>query len=215
MRKRDTVMKKALTLVLAILLCVGIFAGCSKKDSTIVLEGLPITAENASPYEGVYLENGDVEQVSSVYAMKFTNTGDQSVQNAQLVFSDGTNELVFFLEMLPAGKSVTVVEANKLAATKAEIHYVDGTVTYIDAGLENVGCVEVTGDGPVQVRNTTEDALPLVRIFYRKTDGNGNLIGGPCYSFMVDGIEAGATVDAEAEFWDESCEVVTVLVINE
>ena len=208
-------MKKAMSFVLVILICVSLFAGCSKKDSKIVLEGLHITAENVSPYEGVYLENGDVEQVSGVYAMKFTNTGDQTIHSAQLVFSDGTNELVFFVEMLPAGKSVTVVEVNKLAATNAKVLYVDGTVTYIDAGLENMNCVEVTGNGPVQVRNTTEEMLPLVRIFYRKTDGNGNLIGGSCYSFMVDGIEAGATVDAEADFWDESCEVVTVLVINE
>ena len=208
-------MKKAMSFVLVILLCVGIFAGCSKKDSAIVLEGLNITAENVSPYEGVCVENGDVEQVAGVYAMKFTNTGDQSIHNAQLVFSDGTNELVFLLEMLPAGKSVTVVEVNKQASTEAEIHYVDGTVSYIDAGLENRDCVEVTGDGPIQVQNTTDEALPLVRVFYRKTDGNGNLIGGPCYSFMVDGIEAGGTVDAVAEFWDMSCEVVTVLVINE
>ena len=126
-----------------------------------------------------------------------------------------SNELVFLLEMLPAGKSVTAVEVNKQASTEAEIHYVDGTVSYIDAGLENRDCVEVTGDGPIQVHNTTDEALPLVRVFYRKTDGNGNLIGGPCYSFMVDGIEAGGTVEAEAEFWDMSCEVVTVLVINE
>lgn len=215
-------MKKAMSFVLALLLCVGMFAGCTKEKTedqsakVIVLEDIHITVENVSPYEGMCLEAGDKEQVSGVYAMKFTNTGDQAIHSAQLFFSDGTNELVFYLEMLPVGETVTVVEINKLASTDAEIQYVDGIVTYLEAGLENMDCVEVTGSGSaVQVHNTTDEALPLVRVFYRETDDAGNMIGGPCYSFMIDGIEANDTVEAVADRWGENCEVVTVLVINE
>lgn len=215
-------MRKAMHFVLALVLCVGLFAGCSnekseeQKASAMVLEDVHITAENVSPYEGICLEAGDEERVSDVYAIKFTNTREETIHSAQLFFSDGTNELVFYLEMLPAGKSVTVAEINKLTATDAEIQYIDGTVTYLEPGLESMDCVEVTGSSrTVQVRNTTDEALPLVRVFYRRTDDTGNLIGGPCYSFMLDGIEAGRTIEAEADRWDESCEVVTILVINE
>lgn len=215
-------MKKVICVLLVLALSVSVFAGCSKdeqeeEEKTFELEGMNITAENVSPYEGRFLEDPAGETVSGVYAMKFTNTGDQTIQSAQLFFSNGTDELVFWLEMLPAGASVTVAELNMLPAAEGEINYVDGTVTYLEAGLENADCVEVTGsnEGMIQVRNTTEEALPLVRIFYRHTDGEGNLIGGPCYSAMVDGIEAGGNAEAEAEFWTDDCQVVTVLVVNE
>ena len=176
-----------------------------------------ITAENVSPYEGNYLEYGDVEQVSGLYAMKFTNTGDQTIQSAQLVFSDGTQELTFRFEMLPAGQSVIVAELSQLSAASEELNYVDGVVTYLEGIVENKDCVKVTDnkDGTVKVENVTDEMLPLVRVFFRPTDSNGNPIGGPCKSIMVDGIEAGASVTVEAEGWEETCVVVAILVINE
>ena len=184
---------------------------------TFELESVKITAENVSPYEGVYLEYGDKERVSGLYAMKFTNTGDQTIQNAQLIFSDGTQELEFRLEMLPAGHSVIVAEQKQLAVIAEQLQYVDGTAVYLEAGLEQADCAKVTGnqDGTVRIENVTEEMLPLVRVFFRSADESGNPIGGPCRSVMADGIEAGAAVTVEAEGWDDSCAVVTVLVINE
>ena len=219
-------MKKAICLCLAILMIVCVCAGCGKDDQketepqvikTFELKDEKITAENVSPYEGKYLEYGDVETVSGIYAMKFTNTGDQTIQDAQLVFSDGTQELTFRFEMLPAGQSVIVAELNQLTVASEELNYVDGTITYLEGILENKDSVQVVDnkDGAVQVKNVTEDMLPLVRVFYRPADENGNPIGGPCKSVMVDGIEAGASITVEAEGWDETCVVVTVLIINE
>ena len=212
--------------MLVLIMCVFVLAGCgqdkqketeSQVINTFELENEKITAENVSPYEGKYLENGDVETVSGIYAMKFTNTGDRTIQSAQLVFSDGVKELSFCLEMLPAGKSVIVAEQNKLSVASEQLQYVDGTVTYLEGDLENMDCIQVTDnkDGTVQVKNVTDEILPLVRVFYRSADKNGDPIGGPCRSIMVDGIEAGASATVEAENWDDSCVVVTVLVINE
>lgn len=215
-------MKKVICLILVLTLAVSVFAGCNKDEQEeekkiLELEGMNITAENVSPYEGAFLEDPTGETVYGVYAMKFTNTGDETIQTAQLFFSNGTDELVFWLEMLPAGESVTVAELNMLPVAEGEINFVDGTVAYLETGLENVDCVEVTGynDGMIQVKNTTDEMLPLVRIFYRHTDSEGNLLGGPCYSAMIDGIEASGTAEAEAEFWTDDCTVVTVLVVNE
>lgn len=219
-------MKKLICLCLSVLMILCIFAGCGKNGEeetepqvikTFELEKEKITAENISPYEGKYLENGDVETVSGLYAMKFTNTGDQTISEAQLIFSDGTQELSFWLEMLPAGQSVIVAEQDQLAAAVEQLQYVDGNVTYLEAGLENAGSVQVTdnGDGTVKVENVTDEMLPLVRVFFRPAAENGDSLGGPCRSFMVDGIEAGSAVDVSVEGWDKSCVVVTVLVINE
>jgi hypothetical protein len=219
-------MKKVICFALVILMLAAACTGCAgnepkETEPQIVkifeLENEKITAENVSPYEGDYLEYGDVEPVSGLYAMKFTNTGDQTISSAQLIFSDGTQELSFCLEMLPAGQSVIVAEQNQLAAASEELAYVDGKVEYLEAGLENIASVEISGnqDGTVQLRNLTEEMLPLVRVFYRPTDANGVLLGGPCQSILVDGIEPGATVNISAPGWDETSVVVTVLVINE
>lgn len=219
-------MKKAICLCLAILMTVCTCAGCDKDEpqetepqvvKTFELENERITAENVSPYAGKYLEYGDVETVSGICAMKFTNTGDQTIQDAQLVFSDGTQELTFRFEMLPAGQSVIVAELNQATVASEELNYVDGTVTYLEGILENKDGVQVTDnkDSTVKIENVTGEMLPLVRVFFRPADENGNPIGGPCKSLMVDGIEAGAAVDVAAEGWDETCVVVTVLIINE
>ncbi len=244
-------MKKTICLVIVLLLCVSMLAGCSKdnpqnKDpqtdapqtdvpqtdapqaddpqaeapvitKTFTLENEKMTAENVSPYEGAFWEDGSAEAVSGVCAVKFTNTSDQTIQDAQLIFSDGTQELSFWLEMLPAGQSVLVCEQNRKAAASEQLQYVDGTVTYLAAGLENTSAITTTSTtaGLVDVENVTEAMLPLVRIFYRSTNQDGTPLGGVCQSVMADGLEANAAVTVEAENWDASSVVVTVLVINE
>ena len=219
-------MKKAICLCLAILMIVCACVGCDNEEQketepqvikTFELKDEKITAENVSPYEGKHLEYGDVETVSGICAMKFTNTGDQTIQSAQLVFSDGTQELSFQFEMLPAGQSVLVAEQNQLSAAAEELNFVDSNIAYLEAGLEKADCVKVTdnSDGTVKIENVTDEMLPLVRVFFRPADANGNPIGGPCKSVMVDGIEAGAAVETAAEGWDKTCVVVTVLIINE
>jgi hypothetical protein len=184
---------------------------------TFALEKEKITVENVSPYEGKYLEYGDQEAVSGIYAMKFTNTGDRTIRDTQLIFSDGTQELSFWLEMLPVGQSVVVAEQSQTAVAAEQIQYVDGNVNYLDASLEKADCVKVTDNqnGTVRVENVTGEMLPLVRVFFRPTDAKGVSLGGPCKSFMVDGLEAGASADIAPEGWDNTCVIVTVLVINE
>lgn len=194
-------------------MCVCVLAACSNKNpketepqvvKVFELENEKITAENVSPAEGVY-------------TMTFTNTGDKTIQNAQIVFGDGTQELMFQFEMLPVGQTITVAELEEITVAAEELKHIDSNISYLEAGLENPDSVKVTGveDGMVQVKNITEEVLPLVRIFYRQTDDNGNMIGGACDSVLVDGIAPGETAQVEAKNWNSSCVVVTVLVINQ
>ena len=206
-------MKKIISLVMVLAMCVCVLAACSNKNpketepqvvKVFELENEKITAENISPAEGVY-------------TMTFTNTGDKAIQNAQIVFGDGTQELMFQFEMLPVGQTITVAELEEITVAAEELKYIDSSISYLEDGLENLNSVEVTGgeDGTIQVKNITEEVLPLVRVFYRQTDENGNMIGGVCYSVLVDGIAPGETSRVEAENWNSSCVVVTVLVINQ
>ena len=206
-------MKKAICLSLAILMIVCACAGCGKDDQKetepqiikiFELENEKITAANVSPAEGVY-------------TMTFTNTGDKTIQDAQLVFGDGTQELLFQFEMLPVGQTITVVEQDGLSVAAEELKYIDSHISWLEDGLENPDSVEVTGgeDGMLQVKNITGEVLPLVRIFYRQTDDNRNMIGGVCRSVLVDGIAPGETVQVKADGWTDHSVLVTVLVVNQ
>ena len=206
-------MKKAICLCLAILLIACTCVGCGREEQKetepqiikiFELENEKITAENVSPTEGVY-------------TMSFTNTGDKTIQDAQLVFGDGTQELMFQFEMLPVGRTITVVEQEALGVAAEELKHIDSSISYLEDGLENPGSVEVTSgeEGMIQVKNITGEVLPLVRVFYRQTDDNGNMIGGSCCSTLVDGIAPGETVQVEADGWTDNSVVVTVLVVNQ
>ncbi len=206
-------MKKAICLCLAILLIACTCVGCGREEQKetepqiikiFELENEKITAENVSPTEGVY-------------TMSFTNTGDKTIQDAQLVFGDGTQELMFHFEMLPVGRTITVVEQEALGVAAEELKYIDSSISYLEDGLENPGSVEVTSgeEGMIQVKNITGEVLPLVRVFYRQTDDNGNMIGGSCCSTLADGIAPGETVQVEADGWTDNSVVVTVLVVNQ
>lgn len=187
-------------------------------DSGQSPESGPLQAENASPYSGLYLEYGDRELVSGLCAMRFTNTGDKTISEARLTFTDGQKELQFRLEMLSAGQSVLVAEYNQHPATDAELQYVDGQIHYLEDGLvEQKDCVELQlqQDGTLQIRNVTGEDLPLVRVFFRPVNESGELLGGPCESVLADGIMAGEAALVEGSGWDETCAVVTVLLINE
>ena len=186
-------------------------------NNVMELTGMHMTAENVSPYEGIFLEDPALGTVSGVYAMKFTNTGDQTIHSTQLIFSNGVDDLVFWVEMMPAGQSVIVAEMNAKKVEAGEIQFVDGTMDYLEAGLENPDAVEVTcgSNDMMEVRNVTQEALPLVRVFYRSVNGDGILMGGPCYSVVIDGLDVDGTVEVEAEYWDENSAVVSVLVVNE
>ena len=206
-------MNKAISLCLAILMIACTFVGChhdEQKESEpqavriFELENEKIIAENVSPDEGVY-------------AVRFTNTGDKTIQDAQLVFGDGTQELMFWFEILPAGQTITVTEQDELRVAAEELKYIDSSISYLADGIENPGSVEVTGgeEGLIQVKNITGEVLPLVRVFYRQTDDSGNMIGGSCCSVLADGIAPGETVQVMADGWNDRSAVVTVLVVSQ
>lgn len=184
--------------------------------NAMLVEDDTILVENVTPYSGACMESGNPEDVSDVYAFRITNLGGQTIQTAELIFATEQQELFFCVEMLPAGQTTTVVEAVNAPATEELVYYLEGNVSYLDSSLENADCIEVSGsDGTVTVKNVTDELLPLVRVFYRTADENGNILGGTCFSFVADGIEPGAEVTVEAENWTENSIISTVLLVQE
>ena len=174
---------------------------------------------NVAPYTGIYLEGGlyNKSREENVYALKVTNTSSETILNAVLVYNDGTQDLDFFIEMLPAGRSVYVVELTKKQVVSTELTFVQGAVNYLEEGIENKDTVQVTStrNGTLLVKNLSDQEVACVWIFYRKVTDSGVLLVGRVHSTMSDEILPGEELEVEAELWQpNSCEIVNVLLLD-
>lgn len=222
--------KKLLWLLLALLLCVLTGCGEAPKATEPTTEARPsfadmtpadlqgiLKVESASPYSGLYIETEEKDRVEGVYALRLTNVSQQTILQAELRFTDGTNELFFNLEMLPVGDSVIVVELNKTPMLAQTPELVNAAVNYLEEGMEDMECVEIYSEeyGVLNVKNLTEKTLPGVWVFYRRTTPDGELLGGICHSCMVVDLEPGVTDNPEAPYWSsETCQIVNVIRID-
>jgi hypothetical protein len=180
------------------------------------LQGI-LKVENASPYSGVYIETEEKDRVEGVYALRFTNISEKTIMLAELHFTDGTNDLYFNIEMLPVGDSVIVVELNKTPMISETPELVQAAVNYLEEGMENWDCVKISGEEHcvLNITNVTEETLPGVWVFYRRTTPDGEQLGGPCHSCMVVDLEPGLTDNPDALHWSPGhCVVVNVILID-
>jgi hypothetical protein len=178
-----------------------------------------IEVMNVAPYTGIYMEAGpfNKSREENVYALKVTNTSTETILNAVLVYNDGTQDLNFFIEMLPAGKSVYVVELTKKQVVSTKLTFVQGAVNYLEEGVENKDAVAITPNRnfSVTVKNLSDKEIPCVWIFYRKVLEDGTLLGGRTLSTLCETILPGEELDVQAEFWQyNSCELVNVLLLD-
>ena len=174
---------------------------------------------NISPYSGIYLEGGPMLKTreENLYAIKITNTSDKTIANITLVYNDGTQDLNFYAEMIPAGQSIYVVEKEMKFFASAELTYVSGVITYLENAVENMDAVEITPtrNSTLMVKNITKEELACVVIYYRKVVEDGTLLGGPVYSAVCEEIMPDDEYEAEAECWqNSSCKVINVLIYN-
>ena len=187
--------------------------------------GLDITPEelsgvvsvvNISPYTGIHIEKGDDEnkdRVENVTALKFTNTGAATIADAHFVFSDGSQELNFYLQMLPAGSVVTLVEYDKKTAKTSNLQYVDSQINYLSDAIEDPDGFEVLESeyGSFIVENKTKQELDKVEIYYRRAFEDGTL-GGICYVEVLEDVGVGDIVYADPGYWSDKCAIVNILL---
>lgn len=185
-------------------------------ERTIVLKEIGIQAESESPYEGIYIEQGDDEnkdRVEGVGALAFTNTAEKTIKDAHFVFTDGTQELNFYLQMLPYGSTVTVVEFDKKKVSAQDLQYVDSKINYLSDAIENRDGFEVLESeyGSLIVENKTKQELLKAEIYYRRAYKDGTL-GGICYVEVLEDVGIGDIVYANPYYWSDKCAIVNILL---
>lgn len=221
MRLRSRIIVYLLSGLLLLSGCAG--NGKADKDKipkptkqTIILNEIGIQAENTSPYTGIYIEQGDDEnkdRVEGVYALAITNTAQKTIQNAHLVFSDGNDELHFYLQMLPCGSTVTVVEYDKKPVKSGDLQLVDSQINYLSDAIEDPDGFEVLESeyGSFIVENKTKQELDKVEIYYRRAFEDGTL-GGICYVEVLEDVGIGDIVYADPGYWSDKCAIVNILL---
>ena len=237
---------RQIKMLAVLILCISLLAGCGQglpkdplttyvPETTIEPTVIPATinlednvtleeiadslaVENISPYTGVFVECDPEDQcrVEGIYALEITNISDETILNAVLNYNDGTNNLVFYIEMLPEGQTIVVAEQNMQEMTSEELTFTGGAVNYLEEGMEAMDKVEITptDNSTLFVKNVSEEYLPITWVFYRQTDREGRLIGGRCYSAMAGDLPPLAEYEAEAPDWRRSCVIVNVLVLD-
>lgn len=149
-------------------------------------QGLTILA--AGSYSGRYFEDGSDEAVEQVAALLVKNTGDVTVEYAEITAGSSS----FVLSGLPVGATVLVQEAAR------------GTGPVVDAVVS--ACVPAAslaeqydtdfevylGDGVINIRNISgRNFANDVSVYYKNVE-NGVLLGGITYRARFNGIESGA-----------------------
>jgi NAD(P)-dependent dehydrogenase (short-subunit alcohol dehydrogenase family) len=111
-----------------------------------------------------------------VYALGVTNISDKTIENLTLTYNNGEQELVFYVEMLPAGWTAVPMDTEGTAVTAMELTYVSGDVSiaadrarFVDTALEKYGridiLVNVAGVAPkvrADLLTMTEDSYDYV-----------------------------------------------------
>lgn len=150
--------------------------------------GLRIT--DVGKYTGVYMEDGSDEIVSGVLMIAVTNTGENDIQYAEITMPVGEETAKFTLTTLPVGKTVILLERNRMA-------YVSGTYTEADASnvavfreplslCEDRLRLQIL-DGAINVVNISGSDIPGDIVIYYKNATADVYYGGITYRVRLEG----------------------------
>ena len=159
------------------------------------VDGTDLVALYPALYEGAFPEDGSGEYVVDVAALVLQNTSSTGIKNARVVLQWEQGAYVFELDMLPAGKSVLVMERQKQPFAKHHWTACFGEQTVGERVWEpdNALTVDEVSMGDIRVSNQTEDSLKNVRIYYKSyLPEEGLYIGGIAYCMGISEIAGGA-----------------------
>lgn len=178
-----------------------------------------LLVENKSPFTSQYMEcePEDFERRYDVYALGVTNISDKTIENLTLTYSNGEQDLIFHVQMLPVGWTVVPMDLDGTAVTASDLTYVSGQVNFLEGVREVTDEVELTEtmNGTVIVKNMTNEEMPAVVVYYRDVDYLGNVMAGRCFSVTSESLIPGWQEELETEQWLPSCVIVNVVVLDQ
>ena len=192
-------MKKLLALLLAVVLCLGLLAGCGEE---------PAPEDTGTP-EGEEPSGDPVELTLWLPVYQFSDGGisDEDFWNEKLDAFEAENNCVVNVEILSWTDYATVIYTGMLSDEGPDVCYVTETFDLIDAGLL----------APLDEYITDEDRELYVFLDQGAYDADGNLCtwpmmaGNPCVIFYnMDMLEAAGITELPTT-WDEFYNVCVAL----
>ena len=178
---------------LLVRLCTTASSVPCRQDETIsfpcVMETLVV--HQLTGFEGGYIEDGSLEEVSNVAALVLENTSDRFL-NAKIQVHTCADTLEFSVYMIAPHSRLMVLEANKRQWELSDVLSVESQV--IPLTIEPLA-LELTpeGQGTLRLKNTTDCVLRNITV-YHKTCYENLYVGGIVYSTEISSLLPGETV---------------------
>ena len=151
-----------------------------------------LVVSDIGSYTGLYMEDGSDEVLAQILMLVVTNTGDKTVQYAEISLTDGTTTANFALTTLPPGESAVLLEQNRMAYDEGKdltqvnvqnvayfpsepvIHSDKLSIQSLDGmmNVTNISGEDISGDVVVYYKNASTDML-YGGITYRVTISGG------------------------------------------
>ena len=178
--------------------------------------GLWIT--DVGKYTGVYMEDGSDEVVSGVMMIAVTNAGEEDVQYAEIAMPVGDQTAQFTLSTLPVGKTVILLEMNRMEYVSGE--YSEASVTslavfpYPLSLREDLLQIQIL-DGAINVANISGNDIHDDIVIYYKNSAADVYYGGITYRIPIEGgLKAGEIRQVMASRFNQSSSRLLMVTIG-
>ena len=165
----------------------------------------------AAGYDGAFLEDGTDDEVKNVLALLFVNTSDKDVQYAEYAFAVDGKPISFKVSDLPAGQQCVVLEASRHQRNTNEVlELISRVVAPVDMlpGSDKVLPV-INDDNTITLMNTTQEELPVVRVFYKYFyEDENSFAGGITYTATATKGPAGGSVTIAPSHFEATASVI-------
>ena len=165
----------------------------------------------AAGYDGAFLEDGTDDEVKNVLALLFVNTSDKDVQYAEYAFAVDGKPISFKVSDLPAGQQCVVLEASRHQRNTNEVlELISRVLAPVDMlpGPDKVLPV-INDDNTITLMNTTQEELPVVRVFYKYFyEDENSFVGGITYTATATKVPAGGSVTIAPSHFEANASVI-------
>ena len=162
-------------------------------------------------YDGAFLEDGTDDEVKNVLALLFKNTSDKDIQYAEYAFAVDGKPISFKVSDLPAGQQCVVLEASRHQRNTSEVlELISRVVAQVDMlpGSDKVLPV-INDDNTITLMNTTQEELPVVRVFYKYFyEDENSFVGGITYTATATKVPAGGSVTIAPSHFEANASVI-------
>lgn len=145
-----------------------------------VLRETGLIAEHIAQYEGEFLEDESMEQVSGVAALMVYNPGSRGVLHATLEIQQEGKTLTFEIGYLPAHSRVLVLEKNAAAYSRQDVQScLCLSITRETFGVQGESFALREQDGALVLENISQEVKTGVALIYKQYAAKGKFyLGG-------------------------------------